>query len=174
MMDVVFAALTAAPEPIPDLKPPRGAIPTPFGETYAVWIAIAVVLGTLLSWLFIRHLRRPKLTAIPTPAEIARQELAALRGKDDAGQIVAEGARVLRRYLIARFRLSGPGLTADEIVVRVGTDELLTGELHSFLSHCDVVNFAPAALAPPADAVIGDAERLIEAVERQTPPPLPG
>jgi hypothetical protein len=95
-----------------------------------------------------------------------------MRGCEDAHFVNTETARLLRSFLISKFSLAGPGLTAGEIAGCLPTDEGLAAELHRFLHYCDVINFAPALAAPPADTVIEDALKLIDSVERRTPPPL--
>lgn len=169
----LLAALTAAPEKIPDLKPPRGAIPPTFWEEYGLALCIFGAVGLVVLAAIIHRLRQPKPVVVPTPADIARRELDALRGHKDATVVNTEAARILRGFLIKKFGLAGPGLTADEIAAHLPTDEVLAAELHLFLQHCDVANFAPAAPLPSAGAVIEDALESIDAVERQTPQPPP-
>ena len=168
----LLAALTAAPEKIPDLKPARGAIPPTLWEAHGWALSFLAAIFLVLLVALIHRLRQPKPVVLPTLADLARRELSALRG-DDATRVNTESARTLRRFLIMKFRLAGPGLTADEITAHLPTDESLAAELHLFLHHCDIANFAPASPAPSADAVIDDALGLLEAVERQTLQPLP-
>ena len=166
-----LAALTAAPEKIPDLIPPRGAIPPTLWEAHGWALCFLAAIALVLLIAIVHRLRQPKPVVIPTPADLARQELSTLRGRADA-QVNTTAARVLRGFLIAKFRLAGPGLTADEIAAHLPMDPSLAAELHLFLHQCDVTNFAPAASIPPADSVIEDALGLIDSVERQTPPPF--
>src|SRR4051794_3687167 len=110
----LLAALTAAPEKIPDLKPPRGAIPATLWEQHGVALAFLGAIVLVLVIAIVQRLRQPKPVIILTPADIARGELDALRGCENAALVNTEAARVLRRFLIAKFGLAGPGLTADE------------------------------------------------------------
>jgi hypothetical protein len=169
----LLAALTAAPEKIPDLKPPRGAIPATLWEQHGMTLAFLGAIVLVLVIAIVRRLRQPKPVIIPTPADIARSELDALRGCENAALVNTEAARVLRRFLIAKFGLAGPGLTADEITSHLPMDETLASNLHFFLHQCDVANFAPAAPTPAADSVIEHARELIDSIERKLPPPLP-
>ena len=168
-----LAALTAAPEKIPDLKPARGAIPPTLWEEHGWALSFLGLIAIVLIIVIVHRLRQPKPVIVPTPADIARRALAELRSKADAARVNTEVAGTLRRFLITKFRLAGPGLTADEIAAHLPMDESLAAELHLFLHHCDVANFAPNTPAPPAAAVIDDALGLLDAVEQQTPPPLP-
>lgn len=169
----LLAALTAAPEKIPDLKPARGAIPPTLWDEHGWALSFLALIALVVVVAIIRRLRQPKPIVAPTPADIARRALADLRGKADAARVNTDVAGTLRRFLITKFRLAGPGLTAEEIAGHLPTDESLASELHLFLHHCDVANFAPNTPAPPANAVIDDALGLLDAVEKQTPPPLP-
>jgi hypothetical protein len=169
----LLAAITAAPEKIPDLKPPRGEILPTLWEAHGWALGALAVVALLLLAAIVQRLRQPKPVVLPTLADRARVELTALRAQGDAASINTGAARVLRRFLIAKFGLAGPGLTPDEIAAHLPTNEALTAELHRFLHQCDVANFAPATPAPPADAVIVETLGLIDTVERQTPPPLP-
>ena len=168
----LLAALTAAPEKIPDLKPVRGTIPPTLWEAHGWALSFLGVIFLVLLVTIIHRLRQPKPVVIPTLADVARRELTARRG-GDATRVNTESARTLRCFLIAKFGLAGPGLTADEIAAHLPTDESLAAELHLFLHHCDIANFAPAAPAPSGDAVIDDALGLLDAVERQMSAPLP-
>ena len=169
----LLAALTAAPEKIPDLKPARGAITPTLWEAHGWALSFLGVIALVLIAAIVHRLRQPKPVVVPTPTDIARRTLAALRGNPDAARVNTEVAATLRRFLIAKFGLAGPGLTADEIAAHLPMDESLAAELHLFLTHCDVANFAPIPSTPPGDAVIDDALHLLDAVEKQTPPPLP-
>jgi len=173
MNSLLIAALTAAPEKIPDLKPPRGVIPPGFWESYG-WLAVLLAGVTLLVVSAVIHrLRRPKPVIVPTPAQIARRELERLRAHADDPEAIAAIARALRHFVVSKFRLAGPGLTADEIAAQVPTDPGLAAEVHLFLEQCDTANFAPASAHPNAVTMIGEAGRLIGVIEQQTPPALP-
>jgi hypothetical protein len=167
-----LAAITAAPEKIPDLKPVRGAIPPTLWEEHGWALCFLGAVALVLLILIICRLRQPKPVVAPTSADIVRHNLKALRGREDAAHVNTEAARLLRGFLIAKFNLAGPGLTADEIAGCLPTDEGLAAELHRFLHYCDVMNFAPVLAAPPTETAIEDALALVDSVERRTPPPL--
>ena len=168
-----FAALKAAPEKIPDLKPPRGTIAPTLWEAHG-WALIALLLiFCALVAVLVRRWRRPKPVLAISPAEIARRELAALRTAADPSRTVSEASRVLRRFLIAKFGLAGPGLTAQEIAGHLPARLALAAELQHFLETAETANFAPETAAPRRSVALEEIERLVEAVEAQTPPPLP-
>lgn len=169
----LLAALTAAPEKIPDLKPIRGAIPPSFWEAYGWLVLLLLGVACLAIALLMNRLRRPKPVIIPSAADLARRELERVRASSDETALPAAVARVLRHFLVKRFRLAGPGMTAHEIAAHLPIEPALVAELQLFLDHCDLASFAPAAARSLPAATIGEAERLIGAVERQSPPPLP-
>ena len=118
----------------------------------------------------------PQLPAVDLPAELQYKEIPATPKpylRVEPHRPARPDTGTLRCFLIAKFGLAGPGLTADEIAAHLPTDESLAAELHLFLHHCDIANFAPAAPAPSGDAVIDDALGLLDAVERQMSAPLP-
>lgn len=173
MNPLFLAALTAAPEKIPELQPPRGMIPPTLWEVHG-WtlIALAAVLCALLA-VVIRRLRQPKPVAVVSAAEIAYRQLAALRSISDGPRTITEAPRVLREFLVAKFGLAGPGLTAREIAAHLPPNLSLAAELQQFLEACEAANFAPRSTGPPAEIALGEVERLVDAVEQQTSPPLP-
>lgn len=170
---LVLAALTAAPEKIPDLKPIRGAIPPSFWEAYGWLVVLLAGLACLALAILMNRLRRPKPLIVPSAADLARRELDRLRASDDQPDLIPAVARVLRHFLITKFRLAGPGLTAVEISGHIPADPALAAEMQLFLEQCDVSSFAPAATAPTAANAIAEAERLIGAIESQTTTTLP-
>ncbi len=168
-----LAAITIAPEKIPDLKPPRGSIAPTLWEQHGWALCFLGAIALVLLISIIQRLSRPAPVIIPTSADLARRELEGLRGRGDAAVVNTGAGRVLRGFLVAKFGLAGPGLTADEIAAHLPMDEVLAGEIHLFLHQCDVANFAPAVPAPAAEAVIENALELIDSVEQKLPPPLP-
>ncbi len=173
LIGLVIAIIKAAPEPIPDLKPPRGEIPPTFWEMHGLAIVGTSLLGLFLLVTLIRQWRQPKPVPVETPAEIATHSLHALLNETNTTTALLRTSDTLRRYLIERFELPGPGLTADEIAAHLHTDPPLARQLHRFMADCDLVKFAPDRDVPASDPIIHDALRLIEAVERRSPPPLP-
>ena len=173
MNSLFFAALTAAPEKIPELKPPRGTLPPSLWEVHG-WtlIALALILGALII-VVIRRWRQPEPVTPLSPAAIAQRELAALRNVADESRPIGAAPQVLRRFLIAKFALAGPGLTAQEIAAHLPTSLPLAAELQHFLEAAEVANFAPQTMTPPTAIALGEVERLVQAVEEQTTPPEP-
>lgn len=173
MNALLLAAMTAAPGKIPDLKPVRGTIPSSFWEAYGWLLVLLAGVVCLALAALMNRWRRPKPVIVPAASELARRELARLRASTDEPEPIAAIARVVRHFLVAKFRLAGPGLTGEEIAAHLPTDPRLAAELQLFLEQCDVSSFAPAATRPSMAATNSEAERLIGTVERQTPPPLP-
>ena len=88
----LLAAITAAPEKIPDLKPVRGAIPPTLWEEHGWALCFFGAVALVLLILIIRRLRQPKPVVAPTPADIVRRDLKALHGREDAARVNTETA----------------------------------------------------------------------------------
>ncbi|MGB8224532.1 MAG: hypothetical protein WCF10_18205, partial [Polyangiales bacterium] len=139
---------------------------------------LALALGALLAWLFMRWWHRrdrpePAPPPPPPPWEIALAELRELeRGRADA---ISEGrteqwvdavSDSVRAYLGRRFGFHGLESTTDEIAEELRQAESLAIEPHDavgFLDQCDLVKFAKASLADDAShTLIDDALALVE------------
>lgn len=145
------------PEVIPPLRPPRGEIPPSFWEQHSAWV---IVLGVLLLGLVagaIWWLRRPRPAIVVEPETQARQELEPLRGRPEDGAVLSRISQILRRYVVAAFRLPpGEATTADFCRAmaedgRLGSE--LSASLSDFMRSCDEHKFAPPAPRPALGAV---------------------
>lgn len=170
-----------ANEPDPQLKPPTDPVVVE-QDDYRLLIALgallAVVLGALLAWLFMRwwHKRdrpEPAPPPPPPPWEIALAELHEL--ERDRGAAIAEGSTEqwvdavsdsIRAYFGRRFGFHGLESTTVEIAEELGRAKSLTIEPQDavgFLGQCDLVKFAKASLADEASrTLIEDALALVE------------
>ena len=92
----LLAALTAAPEKSPDLKPARGTIPPTLWEMHGWALTFLAAIFLVLFVSIIHRLRQPKPVILPTLADLARCELSALRGVDAA--LVNTGAASTARW----------------------------------------------------------------------------
>ena len=168
---LVFAPLAASgaikSESIPDLRPPRPAIPAAVEKDNRLpWLLAGVglaVVATLLCWP-----RRKTVSAPPSPFDVARRELDALR-RDTSLATPAAVSVIVRRYAVAAFDLPGSGVTAEEVasglVVRRSCPSELANAAWQFLAQCDVAKFAPGeSPIAPAD-FLGRAEKLIADLE---------
>jgi hypothetical protein len=170
-----------ANEPDPQLKPPTKPVIVE-QDDYRLLIALgallAIALGALLAWLFMRWWQRrerpePAPPPPPPPWETALAELRELeRGRATA---VSEGlteewvdavSDSIRAYLGRRFGFHGLESTTDEIAEELGRAKSLTiepAEAVGFLAQCDLVKFAKASLADEASrALIEDALTLVD------------
>ncbi len=170
-----------ANEPDPQLKPPTDPVIVE-QDDYRLLIALgtllAIALGALLAWLFMRWWRKrdrpePAPPPPPPPWEIALAELHELeRGRASA---ISEGhteqwvdavSDSIRAYLGRRFGFHGLESTTDEIAKELGRAKSLTiepQEAVGFLGQCDLVKFAKASLADEAShTLIEDALALVD------------
>lgn len=170
-----------ANEPDPQLKPASNPVVIE-QDDYRLLIILgallALGLGALLAWLFMRWWHRrdrpePAPPPPPPPWEIALAELHELeRGRADA---ISEGrteqwvdavSDSVRAYLGRRFGFHGLESTTDEIAEELRQAESLAIEPHDvvgFLDQCDLVKFAKASLADDAShTLIEDALTLVE------------
>lgn len=176
---LLLAAIKIVPEPIPDLKPPRGEIPPGLWEEQGTLILILAALGCVILAAVIQRWRTPRPVITPSPAEIARAQLDRLSAEAPADAL-AGSARILRAFIVEKCALPGPGLTADEIAASLTSVPEIAGQIYGFLGDCERAQFAPRAVAPPPEAAIDPeaaieaARGFIDALERRTPPPIPG
>lgn len=170
-----------ANEPDAQLKPPSKPLIVE-QDDYRLLIILgallAVALGALLAWLFMRWWRRrdrpePAPPPPPPPWETALAELRELeRGRAEA---IAEGyteqwvdavSDSVRAYLGRRYGFHGLESTTDEIAAELGLAKSLTiapQQVIGFLGQCDLVKFAKASLADDAShAVIEEALALVD------------
>ncbi len=170
-----------ANEPDPQLKPPSDPVVVE-QDDYRLLIVLAallaIALGALLAWLFMRWWQRrdrpePAPPPPPPPWETALAELHELeRGRATA---ISEGrteqwvdavSDSIRAYLGRRFGFHGLESTTDEIAEELGRAKSLTIEPQDavgFLGQCDLVKFAKASLADEASrTLIEEALALVD------------
>jgi hypothetical protein len=176
-MTAMLAAIKKDPGPIPDLKPPQGAIPFElpehlvFGSLLAVAV-LSLVIGRLV------QLRRPRVEPPPEPAIArARRELTAVT--EDAPLAACTG--IVRRYVLAAFDLGPDGLTGEEVCAAYAghpaANEDSLGALRDFLVGSDLARFAPDVGGASAKDCVCRAFVVLELLEARRraalPPPLP-
>lgn len=174
-----------ANEPEPELQPPS----TPLlieQDDYRLLIILgallAIAIGALLTWLFMRWWQRrdrpaPAPPPPPPPWETALAELHALEhgrataiSEDRTEPWVDAVSDSIRAYLGRRFGFHGLESTTDEIADQLERAESLKiapQEAIRFLGQCDLVKFAKASLAEEASR--GLIEEAIALVDRTRP-----
>lgn len=178
-----------ANEPDPQLKPPTEPVVVEQDDhrlLIALGILLAIALGALLAWLFMRWWNKrdrpePAPPPPPPPWETALTELHELeQGRADA---VSEGrteqwvdavSDSIRAYLGRRFGFHGLESTTDEIADRLLRTKSLTIEPQhavAFLGQCDLVKFAKASLADEASRTL--IEEALALVDQTRPAALP-
>jgi hypothetical protein len=169
-----------ANEPDPQLKPPSDPVVVEQDDyrlLIVLGILLAIVLGALIAWLFMRWWQKrdrpePAPPPPPPPWEIALAELHELEGGRAAA--ISEGrteqwvdavSDSIRAYLGLRFSFHGLESTTDEIADELGRVKSLAvapQEVIGFLGQCDLVKFAKASLADDASrSLIEDALALV-------------
>lgn len=170
-----------ANEPDPELKPPTDPVAVEQDDYRLLFVLgalLALALGALLAWLFMRWWQRrerpePAPPPPPPPWETALAELRDLEGR--RGDAIAQErteewvdavSDSIRSYLGRRFGFHGLESTTDEIAERLAEAKSLSiapAEAVGFLGQCDLVKFARASLADEASrALIEDAFALVE------------
>ncbi len=169
-----------ANEPDPELKPPSDPVAVEQDDYRLLFVLgalLALALGALLAWLFLRWWQRrerpePAPPPPPPPWETALAELRDLeRGRSAAieqertEEWVDAVSDSIRSYLGRRFGFHGLESTTDEIAERLAQAKSLSiapAEAIGFLGQCDLVKFAKASLADEASrALIEDALALV-------------
>lgn len=165
------ARLLAAPastDEIPPLKPPLPQVPPSYWEQNRVWILICVGVGSILVFLVIRWILRPKPVKPIPPGVVARQKLEPFRGRALEPAALTFVSRSLREYLTAAFGLPQEESTTTEFAVVLAANADVGSELASsgsdFLKRCDRAKFAPDASGSEWDAA-GEALELVQAGE---------
>ncbi len=170
-----------ANEPNAELKPPTSPVVVE-QDDYTLLIVLgallAVLLGVLLTWLFMRWWQKrdrpePEPPPPPPPWELALAELRSLQGRRateiEGGrteQWVDEVSDSIRNYLGLRFGFHGLESTTDEIATELSLAKALAiqpNEAIVFLGQCDLVKFARASLADEAsEDLIAEAFALVD------------
>jgi hypothetical protein len=156
-----FAAIK--PEPIPDLKPPRTALPDEPAEDRA-WPWIAVGAGLLIATIA-ALLPRKRVVPVEHPYERAARELRAMEGGGaDAATVLA----IFQRYTAAVLPLPGRGLTSDELCAFLARHPRWTAEntvrFRRLFDPVELAKFAPVP-PPPGDPVVAEALAMLNLVE---------
>jgi hypothetical protein len=176
-MSIFLAAIQKAPDPIPDLRPPKGEINTNFPETMFFGAALLFSLVVLIFGRIL-HVRRPRLIgSTRSPIANFRRELAAIAnsGSDPLDRSI----HAVRNYVCDAFDVGSNGMTNEELIAEFREHSLAREEsvvaLHDFLVGNDLLRFAP--LAGTSEDVLQRATELVEQLESRRvaalPPPLP-
>lgn len=174
-----------ANEPNPQLKPPSDPVVVEQDDyrlLIILGILLAIVLGALIAWLFMRWWQKrdrpePAPPPPPPPWETAFAELHEL--EDGRAAAISEGrteqwvdavSDSIRAYLGLRFGFHGLESTTDEIAYELGRSKSLAiapQEAIGFLGQCDLVKFAKASLADDASRNL--IEHALALVDRTRP-----
>ncbi|HEX4446800.1 MAG TPA: hypothetical protein VH044_08695 [Polyangiaceae bacterium] len=148
-------------------------------EKGLTWLALGAVGGTLIAWLALRWMRRPRPVPPPPPPRVP-WELAFERLHETRHAGLLEMQRfsdffdrvndAVREYLGARFGFDGLESTTDETLAalrRAPHFGLPLPEVAGFLQQCDLVKFA--TLTPTLE----ECERALMAAERMVRSTIP-
>jgi hypothetical protein len=164
---------------IRDIKPPIDIS----GSLAWVWwlvLVVAVVVGALLLWYWLKNRKLNVVLPPPIPAHIrAKRKLEqALALITQPKPFVVAVSDTARTYLEERFNFRAPERTTEEFLRELASTKLLLPDqkesLGNFLASCDLVKFAK--YEPGEKELLelhGSALRLIEETEPQ-PQPAPG
>jgi len=134
-------------------------------------LAIVALAGTAVCW----SMRRTEEGPPPTPAEIARAAIHALRGtsllsQGDFDTFYTTLSDIVRRYIEGRYGLKAPRKTTGEFLIEAERDSRLRddqkSQLQAFLRTADLVKFA--GHEPPAShgtAALAMAQQFIDDTE---------
>lgn len=147
-IDVLSTLGDKAPN-LANLKGPQGPVPLPSATPYLLWWlvgagAVAIAIGAWFSF------RRPSPQRIPTPREVAEQELAALWNSDvprsEVKLFYMEVTGIVRRFTEATTGIHAPEQTTEEFLREIiGNGTFSRDEqqrLRDFLEAADLVKFA--------------------------------
>jgi len=153
-------------EPIPELRPPREAVPVPVVEEHhRAWVFAGI--GAALVLAALCWPRRKVAPPPPSPFTVARGKLDALQS--DSGATDVKVSAIVRQYAVEAFDLQGPALTSEEVITGLGLCQSCPSEMANaaweLLSGCDLVKFAPGVPPTGLPALIGRAEKLLADME---------
>lgn len=160
------------------LRPPLPPVPPGWWELNGLWVILGAVLLlaalALLVWL---TQRRTKPAGVESPADRARQQLAAPAVPAADGRALSRASRVVRRYLIDRLSLLRQEMTTSEFCRELEGQGALAPDLRArltqFLREGDTLKFAPAQDRARAEALRASALQLVNDVEAALAPPEP-
>ena len=175
-----LSAQTTPKNMLPPLAPAYGEIKPTFWEQHGTAMVVTGLLlpslAGLIGWLIFR----PK-PPVPVPPDVlARETLMRLSRQPEDGKVLSETSQVLRRYIIAAFKLRGGELTTVEFSAMLAGSQKVGRELgqavSGFLRECDERKFAAANPNTPFNAanralgIIAEAEkqRVRYGVQMQT------
>lgn len=156
-------------------------------ERGLVWLVLGAAGGSLLAWLVLRWMRRPKPVPPPPPPrvpwEVAFERLhetrhAGLLEMQRFSDFFDRVNDAVREYLGARFGFDGLESTTDETLAALRKSPqfgLPMPEVAGFLQQCDLVKFA--TLTPTleeCERALVEAERMVRATMPADRPRTPG
>ena len=176
-MNAFIAVIQKAPEPIPDLRPPKGEITTQFPEKLFFGSALLFSLLVLIIGRIIQLRRPPPAASSHSPIADFRQEMASIANA--GGDPLDRAIHAVRRYVCNAFDIGSDGMTNEELVAEFAEHPLAHAEsisaLQEFLIGNDLLRFAP--LPGESQDALQRASELVEQLEARRiaalPPPLP-
>jgi Domain of unknown function (DUF4381) len=160
---MILAAITQGPPvtpvppthpdlpPIKDIAPPVDVFPWPPWLVACVALVVLAILGAVVAAIISARKHRP-LPPPPTPREIARRELEALRekvGRLDPYEFSIAVSDVLRTYIGGEFGLQARQQTSPEFLATIAKSVKFSEKdktlLARFLERCDLIKFARIA-----------------------------
>ena len=134
---------------IPKLTPPYGELPPTFWEQHGTTIIVAGIGVVLLAAVGILLWLRPKPVVVIPPDVQARQALYPLLQQPEDGALLSRVSQILRRYIIAVFKLPTGELTTTEFCRAIAAQDSVGAELASalvdFLRACDQRKFSSSS-----------------------------
>jgi hypothetical protein len=146
------------------LLPPYGELPPTYWEQNGTAVIAATLVFVALASFVVWWLLRPRPAVIVPPEAQARHALIPLLHRVEDGGVVSQVSQILRRYVIAAFKLPPGEPTTSEFCRAIEINSDISPELSSsladFLRVCDERKFSTQ---PPAES-IGAAPRALELV----------
>ncbi len=174
---MTLAAIQKAPEPIPELRPPKGELGLATSNSIfftgaLLFALIVLIVGRI--W----KLRQPQpLLPGHSPLASFQREISQIP-PDDPDQL-DRAIHAVRRYVCDAYEIGSEGLTNEELIAEfadhpAARDESATA-LYDFLAGSDFLRFAP--VDGGKQNAVQRATEVVEILEKQrtsaTPPPIP-
>jgi len=144
-----------------DISPPVDYSLVPPWVIYSVALLAAILIGTIIYWLWKRHGRKPAI--IRSPREMALERLEAARIEIDRETPYRFSIRVsdiLRRFVTEQYHLPLTRQTSVEFLAALARRSEFSEDdkslLTDFLNRCDLIKFARY------EATTADSELLLE------------